>query len=409
MCGQLGLRGLLLVRYEIYDSGPYRGVNGPDYYYYPAERLLYEIEFDRWYYALSNWAAFMESAIDDALAEKARGELEIGPIAAGLWQLGLPNGSVWLRPYAADEGSGYEWSLSSGRCPGCVGLPRGPEQFVLRDMVATLSREPITTPSSRPPAYAIEYYTVLGEGGSGGLVGFYAPPQDGEAGRFWPPAYYAHDPNEPYFETTPGFDDTITRALAFWQTSAGNLESWVSAAQLRNMRLPEATFLLRHSAVPGQGYNFQGSGECQRCFLISGPNEAFVMGDLAEVMEGPLVGPAAEMPPYAIEYEIPNPPNGFIRQLLGMYRPPEDGAPGQFWFRHYSRATLYRETTPGFDAVIAEALSRSELWGSVPADDLMLEGDFGGGVSLWLLIGGLAGGAVVLSAGGAILYRRRTI
>ena len=201
-------------------------------------------------------------------------------------------------------------------------------------------------------------------------------------------------------------DDALNGALQ--KKEAGELEQGVRRAQLRAIRLPEASFLLRRFAVPGEGYNFVGSGECAGCTFLLGPNEAFVMGDLAEVMEGPLVGPAADMPPYAIEYEIPNPPDGFIRQLLGMYRPPENDAPGQFWFRQYSRATLYRETTPGFDAVIAEALARSEPWGNVPDDGVVLESESGGRLSTRLLISGLAGGAVVFLAGSAILYRRRT-
>ena len=399
------------LRYDVYNGGLFGVASGPSYHYYPAGRILYDAEYDRWFDVLPDWAAFMESAIGEALAERERGELEIGPIAAALRKSRIPEGTVWLRSYSPGEGLehafAYETSLSFDRCPECTPLPRGAEQFAMRDMVETLSREPITKPSSRPPAYAMEYYSAVGRGGVGGLVGYYAPPEGGEPGRFWPPGY-KNDSGEPYYETTPGFDRTISNAFAFWQTSAGNLEDWVSAAQLRNMRLPEATFLLRHYAVPGQGYNFQGSGECPRCLLMSGPNVAFVMGDLAEVMQGPLVGPASEMPPYAIEYEIPNPPDGFIRQLLGMYRPPENGAPGQFWFRQYSRATLYRETTPGFDAVIADALARSEPWNSVPDDRVVLESESGGGLSMRPLISGLAGGAVVFLAGSAILYRRRT-
>ncbi len=93
-----------------------------------------------------------------------------------------------------------------------------------------------------------------------------------------------------------------------------------------------------------------------------------------------------------------------------MYRPPEDGAPGQFWLRQYSRATLYRETTPGFDAVIAEALERSELWGivpRVPAEGQPLDSASARGNPTWLWGGGLVGAVVLLLTGGALVYRRR--
>ncbi len=204
--------------------------------------------------------------------------------------------------------------------------------------------------------------------------------------------------------TVAMLEDAIDQGLE--RMEAGELEDSVIGAQLRAMRFPEASFLLWRYAVPGEGYNFQSSGECEGCTFLSGPNETFVMVHLAEVLEGPLVGLAPEVPPYAIEFEVPKPPSGRSAGLLGMYRPPELARPGQFWLQHYSRDTPYRETTPGFDAVIARALERNQEWGVTPSDGVQVAAQSGGEASTWLWIGGMV--VAALCVGGAIFYRRRT-
>ena len=219
-------------RYAIYDAGPYAAWKGPSHYYYPTTRLLHSLDLDkdRWYDVLPEWAAFMDSAIEEALAQKGRGELELGPIAAGLRQSWIPRGTLWLRPNAGGEGSSYSAS-SVSRCAGCAFL--GPaEEFVMRDLAAMLSKGPTTDHSPRGPAYAIEFFASYGRGGVGGLVGFYAPPEDGESGRFWPPGYN-YDTETPYFEATAGFDAVIASALSGPQTNpqSSELESQVQAAR----------------------------------------------------------------------------------------------------------------------------------------------------------------------------------
>ena len=214
-----------------------------------------------------------------------------------------------------------------------------------------------------------------------------------------------------WYQAGPSTVSLLEQALdhALRQKEAGELEDSVTGAQLRAMRFPEASFLLRPYAVPGEGYNFQGSGECLGCTFLSGPDETFVMVHLAEVLEGPLVGLAPEMPPYAIEFEILEPPSRRIAGLLGMYRPPELGRPGQFWLQHYSRDTPYRETTPGFDAVIARALDRNQEWGVTPSDGVQVAAESGGRASMWLsLAGGVAVVVAMLLGGGAVTYRHRT-
>ncbi|MCH7579141.1 MAG: hypothetical protein IIB22_02735 [Chloroflexi bacterium] len=197
--------------------------------------------------------------------------------------------------------------------------------------------------------------------------------------------------------------DVLDHALQ--KKAAGELEDSVIRAQLRDKHFPEASFLLRLYAAPGEGYNVQGSRECMRCTLLSGPIETFVMVHLAEVLEGPLVGPAPQVPPYAIEFEVLEPPSGRVTGLLGMYRPPELGRPGQFWLEHYSRDILYRETTPGFDAVIAEALERNQ-WDTAPSGRAHIDPESGGKVWLWLWIGGMV--VAALCVGSAIIYGRST-
>ena len=101
----------------------------------------------------------------------------------------------------------------------------------MRDLAAMLSKGPTTDHSPRGPAYAIEYFASYGRGGVGGLVGFYAPPEDGESGRFWPPGYN-YDTETPYFEATAGFDAVVASALSGPQPEpqSSELASRVQAA-----------------------------------------------------------------------------------------------------------------------------------------------------------------------------------
>ena len=216
-------------RYAIYDSGPYAAWNGPNHYYYPTARLLHTLTQDRWHDVLPEWAAFMDSAIETALAEKGRGELEVGPIAAGLRQSRMPKGTLWLRPSVGRDGSSFS-SLSFGRCGGCAPLLGSAEEFVMRDLAAMLSKGPTTDHAPRGPAYAIEFFASYGRGGVGGLVGFYAPPEDGESGRFWPPGYN-YDTETPYFQATAGFDAVILRALEGRDNQPPELPSPIQAAR----------------------------------------------------------------------------------------------------------------------------------------------------------------------------------
>ena len=87
----------------------------------------------------------------------------------------------------------------------------------MRDLVAMLREGPTTDHSPSGPVYAIEFFASYGRGGVGGLVGFYAPPEEGDSGRFWSPGYN-YDTEEPFFETTLGFDAVIVRALDASQT-----------------------------------------------------------------------------------------------------------------------------------------------------------------------------------------------
>lgn len=368
----------------------------PEMRYYPTASLIHELQPDTWYAPPPEAVTFLNRTIDDALAAMERGELDDNALVADLRdrQMDDVQYSLWpFQPGVGARGSDIE------DCESCLGYVPDAQAFALEDLVETVS-QPSIEGDYHVPIYTIEYHGWWGQGGIGGILGYYSPPDDfGLPGRFWTDSYF-YDQAAPYYETTPGFDASIEAALS---SQPGVAEAEL-AGQLNNMRLPQATFVLHPYAVPGVGYNL-ASDVCPDCLLLSGPNEAFVMDDLFEVLTGPEVGSAPEMPAYAIEYAVPNQSGDPIRQLLGMYRPPEDGASGQFWFMRYSRATPYRETTPAFDAVVASAIERAEPWGEpVPKAPAATEAQ-SDSTQFWLWMGLLAAGALVLGGAGALTWR----
>jgi hypothetical protein len=72
-----------------------------------------------------------------------------------------------------------------------------------------LSRTPLAT-TLDPPRYVI---TCWGSGLFGGLFGYYSPPVDGRAGRFWDDSYL-YDKGALTYATTAEFDAIVARALA---------------------------------------------------------------------------------------------------------------------------------------------------------------------------------------------------
>jgi hypothetical protein len=177
--------------------------------YYPEAGLLYYKQDNGWVKVSPDDRTFLEAAIAQAVQQRALGELELGPIAADFRARHMAEAGYWLRPVALTAAPGY---MSPASCQsGCASLGPSIEQFIMHDLVATVSRAP-RGPSQESPAFAIEYYGSFGGGGIGGLLGYYTPPADGQLGRFWTDGYF-YDKSAPYYETTVGFDTSVSRAL----------------------------------------------------------------------------------------------------------------------------------------------------------------------------------------------------
>ena len=206
--------------YDIYSrfgvfAVPYQvNVRGPVMRYYPGLGLVQDVWRQRWYKPPVEAISYFDSAIQDALALLARGELEDDPFAADLRGRRMHEVSYSLLPYSpgsvALRGPGGP-GAKRAECDACLGLISNVEAFVLEHLVETVSR--MRTPDSAvEPAYTIEFHGWFDGGGIDGFLGFYSPPADGRAGRFWTDS--AYDQETPYYETTAGFDAAIEAALA---------------------------------------------------------------------------------------------------------------------------------------------------------------------------------------------------
>ena len=192
---------------------------GPELRYYPELKLLQRGQSDSWYRLAPATAAFLDEAIEDALAKRARGELEKGPIAADFRARHLPKVTYWLRPSAVADDSYRVPSLVS--CAECIVLARPSEAFIMRDLIEVVSQAPKAHDRlSASPAFLIEYEGIVEPpyGGIGGRLGYYDPPAGDAPGRFWPDGYSS---DMPYYETTAGFDAVIAEALSRTEASAG--------------------------------------------------------------------------------------------------------------------------------------------------------------------------------------------
>ena len=186
---------------------------GPELRYYPELRVLHQRLSDGWYQLGPETVAFLDTAIEGALVQKAAGELEMGPMAADFRARHLPEVGYWLKPrslVAVDDSSRLP---SMGPCRECAIFVGSREEFIMRHLLETASgplHQP--EPTSEPPTFAIEYFGIVDTegGGIGGLLGSYTPPTDDHPGRFWPESYTQEGP---YFETTPGFDSIVATAF----------------------------------------------------------------------------------------------------------------------------------------------------------------------------------------------------
>ena len=207
--------------YPSYDLGVAHQLasGGPELRYYPELHLLHERRSDRWYELTPEAAAFLDAAIEDALAKKAAGELEEGPMAADFRARRLPEVAYWLKPYwTAHE------NFAAGPCEDCAGLTGSREEFIMRHLVETMSgplRGP-NGPTPELPPFALEYYGIVEPpyGGIGGRLGYYDPPTSDRPGRFWPGGYSGE---ALYYETTPGFDAFVAEAVGRASASPATL------------------------------------------------------------------------------------------------------------------------------------------------------------------------------------------
>jgi len=207
--------------YDLYASGSFPiglANGGPDLRYYPELTLVQPAQSDSWYRLAPEEVAFLDAAIEEALAKRARGELEKGPIAADFRARHLPEVRYWLRPSAAVDDSNAV--PTSANCAHCIGLAGPSEAFIMRDLLEVVSQAPKAHARlSEAPAFLIEYYGIVlpPHGGIGGRLGYDDPPAGVAPGRFWPGGY---SPGMPYYETTAGFDAVIAEALSRTEGSA---------------------------------------------------------------------------------------------------------------------------------------------------------------------------------------------
>lgn len=203
------------LRYDIYNSGSvhYALANGgPEFAYYPEARLLQHSSANSWSKLSLETAAFLDSAVADALASMARGELEVGPLAADLRARGLAEASYWFVPYPEGGMTNAELGRFDSRLMRDSGLAqvsgRHSEELIMRYLVATVSGQ-AKTALSAPPRYAVFSRAAAAGGAAGGHFGYYDPPLADRPGRFW----LGSSPAGPYYETTPGFDALVASAL----------------------------------------------------------------------------------------------------------------------------------------------------------------------------------------------------
>lgn len=207
--------------YDIYSrygtfAVPYQSnVIGPEMRYYPGLGLLEKVRAQTWYQPPAEAINYFDTAIQDALALMARGELDNDPFVADLRDRRMHEVNYFLLPYSPDSVSIRAPdgpAALRGECESCLGLIANVDEFVFEHLVDTVSSRR-TPGSAMEPAYTIEYHGWFGSGGIGGVLGFYAPPTGGHAGRFWTGSN-TYDQAAPYYETTAGFDAAIGAALA---------------------------------------------------------------------------------------------------------------------------------------------------------------------------------------------------
>jgi len=203
------------LRYDIFNSGsvPYALANGgPEFAYYPEARLLQHSSVNSWSKLSPETAAFLDGAVEDALASMTRGELEVGPLAADFRARGLAEVSYWFVPYPEGGMTNAELGRLDSLLMRDSGLAQvsgqQSEELIMRHLVATVSGQ-ANKALSAPPRYAVFSRAAAAGGAVGGHFGYYDPPAGDRPGRFW----LGSSPAGPYYETTPGLAALVASAL----------------------------------------------------------------------------------------------------------------------------------------------------------------------------------------------------
>ena len=253
------------------------------------------------------------------------------------------------------------------------------------------------------PSLAYDMYASYGN--------FAVPYQIANGGpelRFYPEVGLLHARStDEWYQLAPDvaefLEGVIRDALA--KKDAGELEIGPIAADFRARSLDRVSY--RFQRYPEDGFMeadidqtpwFTHSADAR----IGGPaSQAFAMEHLVQTVSRPPAGPSNVPPEFVITYS-----GSSIGGILGFYLPTRDGEPGRFWHDGYvyDKSTPYYETTPGFDALVEEALP-SRLAGQQSEERTAATG--GDGLSS-ALIAAIAAGVVVLAAtaGGVFILRR---
>ncbi len=203
-------------------------------------------------------------------------------------------------------------------------------------------------------------------------------------------------------------DAQIEDALA--KKAGGELEDDAFVADLRARQMHEVSYWLRpYARFNAESYSTPYMGQCSECTPHLADSHEFVMEHLVLTVSQPPQPAPGRSPGYVIEYEGWF-GSGGIGGLLGAYSVPKDGEPGLFWPSGYGPDVSAYQTTPEFDAVIAEALQAKRVGdddGTSPATEAVAPDQSHTASRATAVGAGLAGAAALTLAAASVLVGRR--
>jgi hypothetical protein len=268
--------------------------------------------------------------------------------------------------------------------------------------------EPVEAPRDLPDL-AYDLYNS-----SGNLAVPYQIATGGPEFRYYPNLRLLHQREadrwyQPSADLLASLDAAVAEALA--AKTRGELERDPVVADFRARSLHDVTYWLRPTSTIAFDDTYYASApfSCDGlpdCATVTRSSEVFIMGDLIETLGRPLRPADGARAAFVIEY-YGSVDGGGIGGILGFYSPAADGQPGRFWYASYfhDHSTPYHETTPGFDAAVAEALEREAgVDGAATA-----QGQSSEGAPSEFLVATVAGLGAALALGGtaALVTRAR--